>query len=279
MLTFAEALAFGKHELARDDAAMDVELLLAYATQSTRSHIYAWPQKKLDAEQEKVFFALIGRAKRGEPIAYLTHQKEFWSLELSVTPETLIPRPETELLVEIILKEFSQVNKLRLLDMGTGSGAIALALAREKPEWDITATDISSNTLAVARHNAENLQIKNVTFLQSDWFDHISTEKKFSVIVSNPPYISEDDAACAANVKAYEPALALFSKEKGLADLKRIIDGAGRFLEKNGFLLVEHGFEQALPVNQLFAQNGYENIHLYQDLSGHDRVTVGYHTE
>lgn len=274
MLTIAESLGVAKQQLNKDES-ISAEVLLAYVMQQPRSHLHAWPDKILTPSQEKLFLELLARAKHGEPIAYLTQQKEFWSLDLHVTRDTLIPRPETELLIEIILKKFSAYENLRLLDLGTGTGAIAVALAHEKPSWEIFATDISQQALHVAKQNAEKYSLKNITFKQSEWFAELPDDK-FDVIVSNPPYIDEEDDACEPHVKTYEPRMALFAKENGLADLKKIIFESRQFLKENGFLIVEHGFKQAESVNELFLLNGYENIQLHQDLSQLDRATSAY---
>ncbi|MDM8563262.1 peptide chain release factor N(5)-glutamine methyltransferase, partial [Candidatus Marithioploca araucensis] len=252
---------------------LDAEILLCYVLGVTRSYLYAWSDKILTPNQYAQFQALLTRRAQGEPIAYITGRKEFWSLDLQVTENTLIPRPETELLVEQALARLSPESQAEVIDLGTGSGAIALAIAQERPFCRILATDNSMAALKVARANAQNLGIQQVAFLMSDWWAALG-EIKATLIVSNPPYIAKDDPHL-TGVKV-EPRRALVAGVDGLADIRQLIAGAISHLEIGGWLLLEHGYDQAEAVRKLFIQQGYESVTTYKDLAGLPRVTVGF---
>ncbi len=210
----------------------------------------------------------------GEPVAYLIGYQEFWSLNFKVTPATLIPRPETEILVEQILKKFDTDCPVTIADLGTGSGAIALAIAHERPKWTIYATDISLPALKIAEQNAKNLHIANVKFHHGDWFNALPRQV-FDAMISNPPYIAEDDLELSKDVSNFEPRQALIAGDKGLQDIQHIIQEGKNFLKSGGYLLIEHGYQQARHVAKLLKIAGYSDIILYHDLSGLDRVTQG----
>ena len=254
-----------------DSARLDAELLLSESLDKERSYLYTWPEKELTSDQLSGFQTLLEQRIQGRPIAYILGRQEFWSLPFSVNEHVLIPRPDTELLVESILSDFPQ-EELIMADLGTGSGAIALALASEKPEWKIIAADISEKALACARQNAQDLTISNVEFLQTNWCEGLPSYD-FDLIVSNPPYIEEDDLHLKEGDVRFEPRLALVAADKGLEDIQSIAKQALSLLKSGGNLYLEHGYQQAKNVRSILAQFGYEEIQTYKDLSGHDRAT------
>lgn len=257
-----------------DSPRLDAEILLCHVLGVARSYLYAWPDKILTPIQLTQFQALLTRRVQGEPIAYLTGRKEFWSLDLAVTENTLIPRPDTELLVEQALARLPPDSQVQVVDLGTGSGAIALAVAQERPFCRILATDNSMAALKVARANAQNLGFHQVAFLMSDWWAALG-DIKAMLIVSNPPYIAKDDPHLTRGGVQYEPRRALVAGEEGLADIRQLIGGALHHLVTQGWLLLEHGYDQAEAVYELFIQYGYESVTTYKDLAGLSRVTVG----
>jgi release factor glutamine methyltransferase len=246
---------------------------LAYILGVTRAYLHAFPERVLTDKEQHEWNDLLEKHRQGVPTAYLTGHKEFWSLDLLVTPDTLIPRSETELLVECILsKQHSPIQ--RVADLGTGSGAIALALAHEKPHWQIDATDISHAALEVAKSNAVHLNLNHVKFYQGDWFSALPAAL-FDVIVSNPPYIADGDPYLQETVLHYEPRSALISAENGLKDLEYIIETAPGYLKEEGWLFLEHGFQQGETVRRIFLKKGYNSVSTQHDLAGLDRVTFG----
>jgi release factor glutamine methyltransferase len=271
-MQLAFALDFAKQQLCAvtDVPQLEAEVLLAFVLNKSRSYLHAWPEKILEISQQNHFLELLNKRTQGEPIAYLTGQREFWSLNLRVTPDVLIPRPETELLVELVLNLFDQAT---VADLGTGSGAIALSLAHERPSWIIHATDASLSALDVAKSNADRLNIKNVIFHQGNWCDPLPPIE-FNVIVSNPPYIAEDDVHLTTGDLRFEPRSALVSLEQGLKDITEIIYQSKQYLISGGVLMLEHGSEQAANVARIFAIAGYTDINTHQDLAGLDRVTI-----
>jgi release factor glutamine methyltransferase len=273
-LELAILLQWGKQELiaTSETSGLDAEILLANVLNVSRSYLLAFSEREITPDESALFRKLIQQRKQGIPIAYLTGQREFWSLDLRVTPDTLIPRPETELLVELVLCEQNHSEKI-LADLGTGSGAIALAIAHERPAWKIYATDFSEKALQVAQLNAERLQLKNVIFQQGSWCAALP-KIKFDIIVSNPPYIAFNDPALESNVLRYEPQSALIAAENGLAALRCIVMEAKAYLQPKGKLMLEHGSEQGALVRSLFAEEGYQDIETYRDLAGFERVTL-----
>lgn len=261
-----------------DSPQLDAELLLAHVLGKDRSHLRAHPEAVLSAPQAQRYAELVEARRRGEPIAYLTGEREFWSLPLAVTPATLIPRPETELLVEQALALIPVDADWHLLDLGTGSGAIALALGKERSRCRVTAVDISSDALAVANGNARRLGVANIEFLQGDWFLPV-VRRRFQVIVSNPPYVGASDPHLQEGDLRFEPIRALSSGDDGLADIRRIVAGASVHLDADGHLLLEHGFGQGEAVRRLLVSAGFNDAHSIRDLSGHERISMGRHAK
>lgn len=228
----------------------------------------------LTEEQQQQFLMGIERLKTGEPLAYILGEQPFWTLNLKVTPATLIPRPDTEIIIEQTLALSNLAGDAKILDMGTGSGAIALSLASEKPLWRVTATDFSQAALTVAQENAVLNKISNVSFYQGSWYKALPDGMVFDVIVSNPPYIDPDDI----HLKdlTHEPITALTAENHGLADLQIIVSQAPEHLKSHGWLLVEHGYDQGQVVRDLFEQAGFEQVVTIKDYGGNDRVTLGH---
>lgn len=256
-----------------DSARLDTELLLAYSVGRDRTWLYTWPEYELTGEEQRRFDALFERRKKGEPVAHLLGEREFWSLPLKVDASTLIPRPDTELLVEMVL-EFCPEEKRRALDLGTGSGAIALALASERPGWQILAAEKSADAVALAEENRRALGFDNVEILQSDWFAQIAPQQ-FDLIVSNPPYIDAADPHLAQGDVRFEPRSALVADREGLADIERIAKQGRQYLAPGGWLLVEHGWQQAGAVRKIFAAAGFRDIESRNDYGGRERITLG----
>jgi len=257
-----------------DSAKLDAQILLSFVLNKPCSYLLTWPDLSLEESDCQHFYSLLERRTQGEPIAYIIGTKDFWSLTLSVSPATLIPRPDTETLVEHVLIDFPN-GALTCLDLGTGTGAIALALASEKPRWHIDAVDFSADAVLLAQKNAKDNQLPQVNIYQSDWFKQIAVNKSFDLIVSNPPYIENSDNHLSQGDVRFEPKSALVAKQNGLSDLIHIIDCARNYFNDAGALYLEHGFEQAEAVQQILAKYGYENIATLKDLAGNDRVTKG----
>lgn len=255
------------------DNRLDAEILLAHILNVNRAYLHTHPEQLLTTIQSDSFHQNMHKVLQGYPLAYLAGFKEFWSLDLQVTQDTLIPRVETELLVELALQKCKK-SKSIIADLGTGSGAIALALASELSNADIYATDISHKALAVAKNNAQRLGFQNITFCVGTWCSALP-QKKFDLIVSNPPYIANDDPHLSKNVRDHEPRLALFSEKNGLADSCDIIFHAKNYLKPEGYLMLEHGFQQAEQLRKIFSDHDYRDILTFVDLAGHERVTVG----
>lgn len=257
-----------------DSRRAESELLLARAVDRPRSGVYAHPDALVEEQQARHFLAMVEQRRRGEPVALILGVRDFWSLELTVTPDTLIPRPETELLVELALRHIPAGSPARVLDLGTGTGAVALALASERPMAEITAIDLHSRTLSVARANAARLQLGRVRFLLGNWFSAVRDER-YDVIVGNPPYIAEQDPHLLEGDLRFEPRAALASGIDGLDAIRDIARDAPRHLRANGWLLLEHGFEQGAAVRALFESAGFTDVATGVDLAGLDRVTSG----
>lgn len=255
----------------------DAELLLACVLNLSRAMLRAYPERDLTLEQKNKFKDLAQRRAQGEPIAYLLGHKEFWSLNFIVGPDVLIPRADTELLVEMALESLAPNKKQVVLDLGTGSGAVALAIASERPKITMIATDKSAEALQIAKLNAKQLHISNVEFALGSWFDAIANmvDKPFDMIVSNPPYIANFDPHLEQGDLRFEPNHALASGVEGMDDLHIIISNARRYLKPNGLLLVEHGYDQEHSVAKEFRAAGFADVTCYNDLSGIPRVTSG----
>lgn len=259
---------------------LDAELLLAHVIKVPRSYLHTWPEKKVTEVNQQQFDFLIKRRSMGEPLAYIVGYKEFWSLNFKVSPAVLIPRPETEILVEQVLEKCANDPSIkRILELGTGSGAIAISLATEFPALEIVAVDRSLAALTLAKENAKNLAVTNVKFFLSDWFSALPqtqmTENTFNIIVSNPPYIAIDDPHLSQKNLRFEPKEALISASNGLGDLHYIIQNATEYLASNGWLILEHGFEQGPFVLTFMKENGYIDVQDLSDLADVSRVTVG----
>jgi release factor glutamine methyltransferase len=278
-MTLKEAVELAYRTLTpiSESAKLDAQLLLCNACQFEQTKIIAHPDQELSIEEFERFSSNLRRRAQGEPLAYITGTKEFWSLDIMVNEHVLIPRPETELLVELTLDSISNIESPYILELGTGSGAIAIAIAKERSDCKILATDISLPALTLAKLNARNHQT-NITFIQSDWYKNVSNNengRKYHAIISNPPYIGNQDTALDQFVFKYEPKLALISEKNGLHDLSEVIKTAPSMLKKNGTLIVEHGFQQAHSVSELFINANINNIKLQKDLAGNPRCTMG----
>jgi release factor glutamine methyltransferase len=272
--TVAQAIAWATQLLkdTSDTAKLDSEVILLHILDKPKSYLFAWPDAELTKAQCNQFNELVQRRHTGEPVAHIVGEREFWSLPLEVNPSTLIPRPDTETLVEYALG-LSLPSHAKVLDLGTGTGAIALALASEMPEWQITAVDFSEQAVLLAKRNQSKLGFNNVSIKQSNWYQAVQGEK-FDLIVSNPPYIEEDDHHLAQGDVRFEPLSALVAADDGMADIKTIIREGRTHLNSGGFLLIEHGFRQAIKLQQYFAQMAYINILTIKDMAGCDRVTL-----
>lgn len=254
---------------------LDAELLLAHALGQSRSYLRTWPEREPSAAQCAAFAALLARRRTGEPVAYLLGRQGFWSLDLEVAPHTLIPRPDTELLVETALAlALGHGGPARVLDLGTGTGAIALALACERPAWQVLGVDRVSEAVQLAERNRARLGLGNVRFVESVWFSTLGGER-FALIVGNPPYIAADDRHLNEGDVRFEPASALVAGQDGLDDIRRIVAEAPEHLEAGGWLLLEHGYDQAEAVRALFAARGFAAVESRRDLGGHQRITLG----
>ncbi|WP_420839728.1 peptide chain release factor N(5)-glutamine methyltransferase [Colwellia maritima] len=260
-------------QIGSDSAKLDTEILLSFVLDKDRSFLLTWPEKKLNDTQLHDFFQLLIRRIQGEPIAYIVGVKEFWSLPLWVSKATLIPRPDTETLVESVLEHYSGRKNINCLDLGTGTGAIALALASENPTWKIDAVDFSMDAVELAQRNAKKCQLAHVNIFQSDWFSQIENNKQYDLIVSNPPYIDGNDKNLTEGDVRFEPASALIATDNGLADIKHIANIARNFLTAHGQLFFEHGFEQGDDVRSILENLGFLAPQTKQDLNGHDRIT------
>ena len=273
MTSIAQALSRAARQLhASDTPQLDAEVLLMHVLGKPRSHLHAWPEAQLDSEQLTRFDTLVTERAAGQPIAHLTGRREFWSLDLEVTAHTLIPRPDTELLVEQTLERLPAEQPLHVLDAGTGSGAIALALAHERRHWQVFASDRSPACLAVARNNAIRLGLTNIHFFTGNWCDAIA-DTSLDALISNPPYIAEQDPHLVEGDVRFEPRSALTAGIDGLDDLRRLATSASRVLKPNGYILLEHGFDQANPVRNLLNNNNLIGGGSARDLAGHERVS------
>ena len=252
---------------------LDVELLLAAALNKPRSYLRTWPERELDVDQLALFQNHLQRRRQGEPVAYILGHQGFWSLDLEVAPHTLIPRPDTELLVETAL-ELLPATPLAVLDLGTGTGAIALALASERPAWQVTGVDRVEDAVELAERNRQRLQLANAAFLHSHWFSALSGQR-YGLILSNPPYIRADDQHLEQGDVRFEPSSALVAGCDGLDDIRAIIQAAPQHLLSGGWLLLEHGFDQGGDVRSLLSEGGFVEVNSRRDLGGHERISLG----
>ncbi len=276
MQTIKSQLATAVRALAEHSGspALETEVLLCHVLDKPRSYLRAWPEQHLSQSQQQAFQALLGQRMAGTPVAYLTGKREFWSREFLVSPDVLIPRPDTECLVEHCLDFIPTGAPYRIADLGAGSGIIAITLAAERPLTHVIAVDISLPALAIARANAGRHRAVNVHFYHSNWFAGLP-KQRFDLIASNPPYIAAGDPHLQQGDVRFEPTLALVAKEQGLAAINTLADAARDWLTPNGHLLVEHGYDQELAVQSIFQQYGYRQVQTFRDLSGQPRVAYG----
>jgi release factor glutamine methyltransferase len=259
---------------AASEAGLDAEILLGHALNKNRTFLRTWPEKILSDEQRAGFQALLMRRLQGEPIAYILGERDFWDMTLRVSPDTLIPRPETETLVEQALFKIPADVAWNIADLGTGSGAIALAIARERPLCQILATDLSAPALLIAKDNARRLGVNNIRFAEGAWLTPLSNQR-FEIIVSNPPYIHPDDPHLQRGDLRFEPRSALQSAQAGMADIQQICLNAPQHLSRGGWLLLEHGFEQGKEVRDCLQSHQYQRIGTVEDLAHNPRISFG----
>lgn len=255
-------------------ARLDAELLLAAALGKPRSFLHTWPERIVSTEAALAFSGYLQRRRTGEPVAYILGQQGFWKLDLEVAPHTLIPRPETEMLVEAALELVPTFAPAEVLDLGTGTGAIGLALASERQQWKVTAVDRVPEAVELAERNRQRLHLSNASVLESHWFSALGG-RRFDLIISNPPYIADADPHLVAGDVRFEPSSALVAGSDGLDDLRTIIDQAPAYLNASGWLLLEHGYDQGPAVRDLLIRQGFERIQTRRDLGGHERITFG----
>jgi len=257
-----------------DSAKLDAQVILAHVLNKDTTYLITWSDKVLNDKQLASFNVLLERRIQGEPVAYLVGYKEFWSLPLAVAPSTLIPRPDTETLIELVLDRDLGKN-LNVLDLGTGTGAIALALASEQPSWQVTAVDFNQEAVELAKRNVDSLGLANVKVCKSNWYSAFNQGEtsKLDLIVSNPPYIDESDEHLDQGDVRYEPKSALVAKNKGLADIEIIVSQGRDFLSEQGSMYIEHGYNQGEAVRELFQRFNYHEPQTVKDLAGNDRIT------
>lgn len=274
MSTIDSLLKWASEQITDSESAqLDARLLLCHVLECNPAYLLTWPEKAVEQTNVDAFSALVELRKQGHPVAHLLGYRDFWTLRLKVSPDTLIPRPETELLVEKAL-ELPLAENAKVLDLGTGTGAIALALASEKSAWQILGADVVQPAVALAMQNGKLNQIANAQFIQSDWFDDIPPQQ-FQLIISNPPYVESNSEYLHQGDVRFEPLSALTSGEDGLDDIRRIITHAKSYLSTSGWLMIEHGFEQAQAIQQLMNLTGYCCVSTATDLNGLDRITFG----
>jgi len=275
-MTIAELIRQATDQLSdsSDSPRLDAELLLGTVTHMSRAQLYARNSDAVSADDEALFNELLAKRRQGMPVAHITGRRDFWTLSLKVTPDTLVPRPETEVLVEQALLHIPEHDACRVLDLGTGSGAIILAIGSERPHADLNATDFSADALAVAEDNAACCE-HSVNWYQGSWFDALDDAQTFDVIISNPPYIGLDETNMTDPELEFEPDRALYSGTDGLDDISQIVAMAPDYLTPSGWLLIEHGLMQGDAIRQLFASRGFVEINTVFDLAGLPRVTSG----
>lgn len=259
-------------ESTSDTPRLDAELILSKALGESRTFLHTWPDQTVSPGAVRAYTRMLESRASGRPIAHLVGSKAFWTLDLAVNAHTLIPRPETELLVEVALNLGGNIKQV--LDLGTGSGAIALALASARPHWHVDAVDIVAEAVELAEYNRVRLGIANVTVTQSDWFANIPG-RKFDLIVSNPPYVDADDPHLVSGDVRFEPISALVAENQGLAHLDTIIRNANLYLAVGGWLLLEHGWQQGAAVRERLQSQGLSDVATQRDLNGHERLSLG----
>ncbi len=273
MATIAEALRDARESLVNSDSAqLDAELLLCESLCCERSYLFTWPEKTLRPEQLAKFQGLMSRRLTGVPVAHILGCRDFWDLQLAVDDSTLIPRPDTETLVEEALALFPD-GVQRVLDLGTGTGAIALALASEWPKSNVLGVDKNPDAVLLATKNKQANRINNASFQQSSWFECLPDGETFQLIVSNPPYIDQGDPHLSQGDVRFEPLSALVADEHGIADLRFIVEQSPRYLHEGGYVILEHGFQQAAQVRELFSARGFCSVGSRRDMAGHERIT------
>lgn len=273
MTTLAQALKQATRQLQmHDQAGLDAEVLLAHVLKKPRVYLHAWPEAELSRDQELQFIDMIRQRAAGQPVPYLTGQREFWSMNFSVTPDSLIPRPETELLVERTLALLPENRTLRVADLGTGSGAIAIALAHERKHWRLYAIDHSFQCIKLAQRNARHLNVDNLYFINADWGRALA-DQCCDAIVANPPYIADHDPHLQQGDVRFEPESALTAGPQGMDDLRDLIEEAPRILKPGGWIVLEHGMNQANSVHKLLNNITFKNIMTTPDLAGLERVS------
>ena len=274
--TIEEALAQAHDRLTGSESPeLDAQLLLCEVLGKGRSYLYTWPERVLTGEETTAFEGLLARRREGVPVAHILGERDFWSLSLKVTADTLIPRPDTELLVELALELLPSDQPLTVLDLGTGTGAIALAVAHERPRARVTAVERSAAALAVARENRERLGLANVELLEGSWFEPLPLEARFDLIVSNPPYVAKDDPHLSRGDVRFEPLTALTAGPDGLDDIRHIAAAARDHLKPGGWLLLEHGYDQGEAVAAILRSNDYRDVATHHDAGDNPRATLG----
>lgn len=273
-MNIQQALELGVKKLQSESAKIDCEYLLTDLLNKNSTWLKTWPEYELSKEQQTHYLETLKRRQQGEPIAYITGEQGFWNLSLNTNSSTLIPRSETELLVETGLEHLTNVNNGRILDLGTGTGAIALAIASMRLNDKVYGCDFQQQAVELAKTNAIKNNLDNVSFFVSNWFSSI-TINNFNLIVANPPYVGINDSHLKKGDLVFEPLSALVADDEGFADINLIVTQASNFLVAEGCLIIEHGFEQGKQVNNLFKQQGYSQVKTIQDLAGLDRLTMG----
>jgi release factor glutamine methyltransferase len=277
MNTIKQALSSASAEINQlpdVSAKLEAEILLAYVLKKPRSFLHTWPERSLESSFLDQYQTLVQRRCQGEPIAYITGQREFWGLSLTVSPATLIPRPETERLVEIALEKIPTDESCLIADLGTGSGALAFALASERPLCQIIGTDISAAALAVAKENGQRLNLTNVSFIQGRWFEPLK-DRQFDLVVANPPYVASNDPHLQEGDLRFEPRQALSAGPDGLEAIREIIASAKTHLKPGAWLMLEHGYDQGDSVITLFEENGFSHVFCHRDYAARERATEG----
>lgn len=270
MRTIGQALAAAQRTI----AALEARVLLRHVMQRDAAYLIAHGEEALDPQRAAAFDILVARRAAGEPVAYITGTREFFGLDFRVTPAVLIPRPETELLVELAFARIAPEQECQVLDLGTGSGCVAISIARHRPRAQVTAIDCSTEALALARENALALGVLNVTFARGEWFGPVA-DQRLDLIVANPPYVAENDPHLALGDVRFEPRIALVAGADGLDAIRAIVAGAERRLVPRGWLLFEHGYEQGAASRALLQAAGFRGVGSWRDLAGHERVSGG----